>query len=399
MVLAVLLVFVLGRAGHAGECGCGDVNGDASINDLDAIELEAILAGGSDIGAACCGLGAQYCADLAYDGSIGVSDLIALQQCIVEGGLCNCQSDCGNGVLEAPEFCDAGVDNGAADSCCAGDCSYATAGLECRAAVDLCDVAETCNGISATCPVDGYQMPPAPDGKCKPSVVLSSGDPGSISGDFASVLEGNAANILEYFSGGYTFPRKGSAVLTKFGGGPAKLAALITNDAVGSTLDIVWRGKFYHAAPGEQVIAVVPVKKRAKIKLKSLDVATGTVELAVFSDDPFTFEVTGEPRPLMYNQRTKPAKTVFSYTDLGGLSGLGILRCTGRFYGVPQCTEAANLASGFSNESVAVTVESGESLHLVATSNEPGGPISAGAAEIQFSERAGISFATRGSVE
>lgn len=61
---------------------------------------------------------------------------------------------CGNGVADAGEACDAGSANGAFPSCCSATCTLVPAGTECRGAVDACDLAETCDGVSDTCPAD-----------------------------------------------------------------------------------------------------------------------------------------------------------------------------------------------------------------------------------------------------
>jgi hypothetical protein len=63
---------------------------------------------------------------------------------------------CGNGVVESPEQCDLGGANGAATSCCTATCTYRSGGSVCRAVAGQCDAAETCNGSSGNCPVDGF---------------------------------------------------------------------------------------------------------------------------------------------------------------------------------------------------------------------------------------------------
>src|SRR5206468_6797017 len=63
---------------------------------------------------------------------------------------------CGNGVVEGGEQCDDGANNGTSGDCCNTDCTFTAAGTQCRAAADLCDVAETCTGSSSTCPADGF---------------------------------------------------------------------------------------------------------------------------------------------------------------------------------------------------------------------------------------------------
>lgn len=54
---------------------------------------------------------------------------------------------CGNGIREGTEQCDGGA-------CCNPDCTFKTAQTTCRESAGVCDVAETCTGDSATCPVD-----------------------------------------------------------------------------------------------------------------------------------------------------------------------------------------------------------------------------------------------------
>ncbi|TMB40671.1 MAG: hypothetical protein E6J55_20745 [Deltaproteobacteria bacterium] len=63
---------------------------------------------------------------------------------------------CGNGAVETKEQCDQGAANGTTGSCCTSSCTFKTAGTVCRAVADVCDVAETCSGSSATCPADGF---------------------------------------------------------------------------------------------------------------------------------------------------------------------------------------------------------------------------------------------------
>src|SRR5437867_10453230 len=66
-------------------------------------------------------------------------------------------SNCGNGTVDAGEDCDQGASNGTAGSCCSAACRFVTSGTVCRAAVNGCDVAESCTGSSPTCPADAVQ--------------------------------------------------------------------------------------------------------------------------------------------------------------------------------------------------------------------------------------------------
>ncbi|KAF2664035.1 ADAM family of metalloprotease ADM-B [Microthyrium microscopicum] len=100
---------------------------------------------------------------------------------------------CGNGIVEQGEECDCGgtagcgsdaccdpntckFKNGAVcddtnDECCSG-CKFASNGTVCRASTGVCDPAETCNGLNATCPADKS----APDGQgCGSGLNCASG--------------------------------------------------------------------------------------------------------------------------------------------------------------------------------------------------------------------------------
>jgi hypothetical protein len=63
---------------------------------------------------------------------------------------------CGDGIVDAVagEACDQGAANGTPTSCCTATCTLRSAGDVCRGAVGVCDVAESCDGVGATCPVD-----------------------------------------------------------------------------------------------------------------------------------------------------------------------------------------------------------------------------------------------------
>lgn len=64
---------------------------------------------------------------------------------------------CGNGTLDAGETCDDA--NRVLFDCCSPACQLDPAGTTCRGTADVCDVAETCDGVSGTCPAD--QVVPA----------------------------------------------------------------------------------------------------------------------------------------------------------------------------------------------------------------------------------------------
>ena len=73
----------------------------------------------------------------------------------------NVTSLCGNGVVDggAGETCDEGAANGQSDSCCTAICTLRTGGQECRPSVGICDPAETCDGVTPTCPADSFEPP------------------------------------------------------------------------------------------------------------------------------------------------------------------------------------------------------------------------------------------------
>jgi uncharacterized repeat protein (TIGR01451 family) len=64
---------------------------------------------------------------------------------------------CGDGVITMPEEeCDEAGANGSSASCCTSSCAIRPAGQTCRPGAGVCDVAETCDGESSLCPVDGF---------------------------------------------------------------------------------------------------------------------------------------------------------------------------------------------------------------------------------------------------
>lgn len=79
-------------------------------------------------------------------------------------------SQCGNGIVESGEDCDAdnaccdpttckfrdtAVCDDANDACCT-SCQFTAAGTVCRASTGTCDIEETCSGRSSTCPTDDF---------------------------------------------------------------------------------------------------------------------------------------------------------------------------------------------------------------------------------------------------
>jgi cysteine-rich repeat protein len=119
----------------------------------------------------------------------GVTDIVCSNPTLPANG---CQSPCGNGVLNAGEQCDdSNVANG---DCCSSTCQYEASGASCtsdglpcssdvcngtgtcthnaspsgtpcRASAGICDVAETCDGASTSCPTDAF----ASSGECRPA--------------------------------------------------------------------------------------------------------------------------------------------------------------------------------------------------------------------------------------
>lgn len=67
------------------------------------------------------------------------------------GDPCATGSDCGSGACVGGICCDRACAGGC-ETCESGTCAIREAGAECRAAVEMCDVAEVCDGSSAECP-------------------------------------------------------------------------------------------------------------------------------------------------------------------------------------------------------------------------------------------------------
>jgi hypothetical protein len=82
------------------------------------------------------------------------------------GGVCPADAECGSGFCVDGVCCDTSCGAGDPNRCQAcsvvagaavdGTCGPRAAGTLCRAATGACDVAETCNSTSTTCPADGF---------------------------------------------------------------------------------------------------------------------------------------------------------------------------------------------------------------------------------------------------
>lgn len=75
------------------------------------------------------------------------------------------ESDCGNGVIDGPEECDDGANNGDAVTCCSELCElYPVSPFPCREIFrpgpglpyHQCDLPEYCDGVNGACPADAY---------------------------------------------------------------------------------------------------------------------------------------------------------------------------------------------------------------------------------------------------
>src|SRR5439155_1494972 len=64
------------------------------------------------------------------------------------------RSTCGDGTLDPGEQCDDG--NNLNGDCCSAACQIEAAGTVCRPVAGVCDMAETCDGTSPTCPADAF---------------------------------------------------------------------------------------------------------------------------------------------------------------------------------------------------------------------------------------------------
>jgi hypothetical protein len=304
-------------------------------------------------------------------------------------------AQCGDQIVTQGEQCDAGPGNGQPTSCCTVNCTFRTAGEECRASAHECDVAESCTGDAGECPGDGFVPGPKP---CKPIVTLTSGPPIAMTQDFADALETNAVAATTYMSGTFNLV-KGAASILKFDGEGAQqwLAVLLTNDSgAAMEVEVKWKAprqkSSYVAAPGSQIIVNAPIAggKKARFKLKAKAPATGTIEVATFAEMPWTLHATDAPRPLFLNQTTKPAKLLYQFHN----AGPGVLwaySCMSPTYAPANCTTVDVVAIGTTGQLLDIAIPEGGGFFI---GSDPMG-ISTDA-DLFFSERSGISFATKG---
>jgi len=73
------------------------------------------------------------------------------------GEPCTANAECASGFCVDGVCCNTAC-AGLCDVCSTGTCTPSPAGFECRAAAGACDVAETCNGITANCPPDAFKL-------------------------------------------------------------------------------------------------------------------------------------------------------------------------------------------------------------------------------------------------
>jgi len=91
-------------------------------------------------------------------------------------------SSCGDGSLDGTEQCDTGI---AGSICCNSNCTF-NSGSVCRPSAGICDVQETCNGSSAACPGNGFQLSTL---VCRPSTGVC--DPAENCTGSAAACPGN----------------------------------------------------------------------------------------------------------------------------------------------------------------------------------------------------------------
>ncbi|HZT07776.1 MAG TPA: hypothetical protein VFC51_12150 [Chloroflexota bacterium] len=107
------------------------------------------------------------------DGALLVADLLNFRIRKIAGA-----SVCGDGIIDAGEACD--DDNTANGDCCSSTCQIEPATTVCRPAAGSCDVPETCDGVSPTCPSDhvaavGVVCRPVAD-RCDVAETCNGGD-------------------------------------------------------------------------------------------------------------------------------------------------------------------------------------------------------------------------------
>ena len=143
--------------------GCANVDNNAGCNDNDACTTADSCSGGSCVGGPAPNCNDNnVCTDDDCNIGSGCTHTGNTAPCD-DGSFCTgpdtCSgSSCGGGP--APDCDDNNVCT--VDSCIpASGCTHpaGNAGTQCRAQNGDCDLAETCNGASTTCPVDGYASP------------------------------------------------------------------------------------------------------------------------------------------------------------------------------------------------------------------------------------------------
>jgi alpha-tubulin suppressor-like RCC1 family protein len=125
------LGFLGGTLACSGDCLSFDTNG--CYNQL--------CGNGNVEGTEVCDGGSQACMVGGYHGMQGCN-----AQCTGWND-CSATESCGDGIVNNGESCDGG-------DCCNSDCTFKTSAVECRASAGVCDLAESCTGLSATCPAD-----------------------------------------------------------------------------------------------------------------------------------------------------------------------------------------------------------------------------------------------------
>jgi hypothetical protein len=96
---------------------------------------------------------------------------------VTSGCFAPTRTSCGNGVVDPGEECDCGAPEECTDKCCEAstcklkgacspeihgcctdNCTVSPAGKICRDSVNMCDVAEKCNGTGRSCPVENNRL-------------------------------------------------------------------------------------------------------------------------------------------------------------------------------------------------------------------------------------------------